>query len=371
MSIIDEKWIDDIWCKIKQKTKLTSLRMREQMPGVCTDGKYNDSSDYLPCWTNGFWGGLNWLMYSATGDEVYKETAQFQEKWLDELFGQADRTDHDVGFLWNILSGASYKITGDLKSKNRNILAANILAGRYNPVGGYIRAWNAPEREGCTIIDCMMNIPLLYWASKEIGDNRYKNIAINHANKTMEYHIRPDGSVNHVCHFDTETGEFKEIRDGQGYACNSSWSRGQAWAIYGFVLSYVYTKDIKYLDTAKSVANYFIAACCDDYLPKCDFRSPAQPIYFDASAAMIAVCGLLEISENAFEFEGDMYKNAAMRFIKANVEKFGDWSENTDGLLGGSASAYHFGEKNVGFIYGDYFLIEAIQRLKGIYKLIW
>ena len=265
-------------------------------------------------------------------NETYRKTAENAEELLDNAFKRYEYLHHDVGFIWHISAGANYRLTGNRDSYLRNMFAANILAGRYNMKGGYIRAWNDESQIGYAIIDCMMNIPLLYWASKETGDDRYKHIAMSHADKTLKYHIREDGSVYHIMDYDPQTGEVNNTYGGQGYSNTSSWSRGQSWGVYGFTLSYIHTGEERYLNTAKKIANYFIAACCDDYLPKSDFRRPAEPVLYDASAGLIAACGLIELSRVLDENEGRMNYNAACNLIKAIVENFADWSEDSDAI---------------------------------------
>ena len=334
------------------------------------NGKYDDKNKTdISWWTNGFWPGMMWLMYDATKNEEYRKTAEDAEKLLDRAFEIYDDLHHDVGFMWHISAGANYRLTGNRASFVRNIYAANILASRYNLKGGYIRAWNG-DAYGYAIIDCMMNIPLLYWAAKETGDDRYKHIAVSHADKTLKNHVREDGSIHHIVDYNPQNGEVADIYGGQGYGVGSSWSRGQAWGLYGFTLSYIHTKEERYLNTAKKIANYFIAACCDDYLPKGDFRAPSEPVLYDASAGLIAACGLIELSKVLPEYEKVMYYNAALKFIKAIVDNFADWSDETDAIITNCSEAYEK-QKHLTLVYADYYLVEAINKLKGINTFLW
>lgn len=376
MAKIDAKWLDEVWEKIDKKLQKTAITAREKLPYTTVDGRWEDMTGKdVNWWTNGFWGGTMWLMYDATGNEEYKKTAIRSEELLDGALKRIDELHHDVGFMWHLTAGANYRLTGDKNAYVRNMYAANILAGRFNSKAGYIRAWNdhekAGDRSGYAIIDCMMNIPLLYWASKETKDDRYKYIAMAHADKTLKYHLREDGSVNHIVNYDPVTGDVVEVLAGQGWAADSSWSRGQSWGLYGFTLSYIHTKEKRYLDAAKKIANYFIAACCDDYLPKCDFRSPEEPVYYDSSASMIAACGLIELSKLLDENEGRIYLNAAINLVKAAVEKHADFSDDSDAILHNGTVAYHFGEKNFDMVYCDYYFVEAISKLKGFDTFLW
>ena len=311
-----------------------------------------------------------WLMYVGTNNEEYKITAEIAEEKLDKALEQTERLHHDVGFMWNISAGVNYRLTQNKKSMQRFLAAANTLAARFNVEGNFIKAWNGEDHVGWTIIDCMMNIPLLYRASDLEKDPRFKYIALRHADKTMQDHIRPDGSVVHIASHDITNGELIETFGGQGYEVGSSWSRGQSWALYGFVLSYIHTGEIRYLDTAKKVAHYFIANVCDDYLPKCDFRSPEDPVIYDTTAGACAACGLIEIAKCVPQYEKKIYLNAALKLLHAMDEKFCDWSEDTDALLLYGTEAYTNGI-HMPIIYGDYFYAEALYKLKGFDMLFW
>lgn len=318
----------------------------------------------ISSWTTAFWPGMMWLMFIKTGDESYKEIAEGCEKKLDEAFDIFKGIHHDVGFMWSLSAVADYKLTGNEKSRVRAMHAATILAGRFNHVAKYIRAWDHSSMKWA-IIDCMMNIPLLSWATEETGDPRFRQIAEAHADTAMNAFVRPDGSVNHIVEFDPETGEVLATPQGQGYASGSSWSRGQAWALYGFTLAYLNLGKKEYLDTAKKVAHYFIANLEPGELPRVDFRSPLDPVYRDASAGAIAACGLIEIANAVPEFEKHIYERAAMALLCVLSENC-NYKEDELRLLENSSSAYH---KNKGmhmpWIFGDYYLLEALMKLYG------
>ena len=191
-------------------------------------------------------------------------------------------------------------------------------------------------------------------------------------------HVREDGSINHIVEHDRATGETVCTYAGQGYAVGSSWSRGQAWGLYGFILSYIHTSEERYLDTAKKIAHYFIANCCDDWLPRLDFRGPAEPIYYDATAGAIAACGLIEISRAVPEHEGGMYLNAALNILRAMEKNFMDFNPDTDNMLGYGSIMYPDPTPesikrltHVSIIYGDYFYTEALLKLLGEEFLPW
>lgn len=372
-SLVEENkvWLDETWEKLDKKLSVVAKKSYNKIPYTTVNGVHDDKSspDNICWWTNGFWPGLMWVMYAGTKKDVYKDTAVNAENILDGALKNYDGLHHDVGFMWHISSGLHYRLLGDKESRVRALYAANVLAGRYNLKGGFIRAWNG-DKTGWTIIDSMMNIPLLYWASDEIGDPRYAHIAKAHADMAMRDHVRPDGSVVHIVNHDIDTGEVIETFAGQGCAVGSSWSRGQAWAVYGFALSYLHTGDIKYLDTAKRVAHYFISACCDDYLPKCDFRSTEEPVIYDTTAGAITACGLIEIAKHVPENEKRMYLNAAVKMLKAMDEKFCNWDENEDSIVQYGTERYGSGE-HMPIIYGDFYFAEAIYMLRDGEVKFW
>ena len=378
--ILENKaWIDEVWGKLDNKLSRTSVKSRDKIPYSTKDGVHDTCTEGIRItnWTNGFWGGLMWLMYAGTGKDCYKLTAERSEELMDVCFTDyVEELHHDVGFMWHILSGANYRLTGNKRSRNRNLLAAMTLMSRYNVEGNYIRSWNVPwdkiDNSGWTIIDCMMNIPQLYWASKELGDNRFKKIAVRYADMAMRDHVRSDGSVNHIVIHDTEKADtVLGTLGGQGYGEGSSWSRGVSWALYGFTLSYIHTREDRYLLTAKRVAKHFIeSAKKTDWLPLIDFKAPAQPVLYDSTAGAIAACGLIEIAKNVAENEQEYYLSAALNILKAMEKHWCDWTETEDSILQMGSERYERGHHKP-IIYGDFFFTEAIMKLKGVEFLIW
>ena len=369
----NKAWAEETFAKIDNKMAAMTLRSRNKIPdGVDENGFHVEKSD-ICWWCNGFWGGLNWLMYNYTKNEEYMKTAKQSELRMDEALRKYERLHHDVGFMWHIMSGASYRLTGDNGSKQRNLYCASTLASRFVLGGNFIRAWNGPKDLNWSIIDCLMNLPVLYWASEVIGDDRFKRIAMEHADMAIMDHLREDGSIAHIVEHDREEGDPVATHAGQGYAVGSSWSRGQAWGVYGFVLSYLHTGEQRYLDAAKQVANYFIANCCDDWLPRVDFRAPSTPVYYDSTAGAIAACGLIEIARVLPENEGGMYMNAAINLLRAMEEKFCDFDPANDHMLNYGTVRYPipgvFDEEAAGvhisIIYGDCFYTEAVLKLLG------
>ena len=353
-------WAEEILKKIDAKTEAMVLRSKGVIPYFTVNGKFENMAEKNICWwTNGFWEGMLWLLYRATDKEVYRTAAQEGEAMLDGAFYQYLRLHHDVGFLWQLSAGLNYKITGNEDSRLKALYAASLLMSRFNLAGGYIRAWNgSPDEDmsGWAIIDTMMNLSILYWASKEVGDPRFARIAAAHADKTMKHHIREDGSAKHIVIFEPETGKELKEDGGQGYGPGSAWSRGQAWALYGFFISYKHTGKRAYLDTSRRVADYFISNVQEDWLPRCDFRSPAEPVIYDASAGAIAACGLLELSEALPREEGGRYREAAVNLLREMEKHFCNWDSKTDGILYYGSVNYEEEEgRNRYLVYSDFF----------------
>lgn len=378
----NQKWIDETWNKIDKKLSITAVKSRDKIPYTSVNGVHDNKAEtQLDWWTNGFWGGMMWLMYKATGKEDYKITARRQEELLNPALFDFKSLHHDVGFMWHLTSGADYRITGSEKACNINLLAASTLFSRYNIDGQFIRAWNnwgeGDHHDGWSIIDCLMNIPLLYWASAEIGDDRFKKVAVKHTDMALRDHIRPDGSVNHIVEHDTSTGELVKVHGGQGYSNVSCWSRGLAWAVYGTILSYIHTGKTEYLDAAKKTADYFITHVMPyDYLTPVDFSGPREPLYYDSTAGVCTACGLLEIAKYVPEAESYSYTDAAIKILKATDEKFCNYDENEDALVLMGTERYPLNENDfnglhIPIIYGDFFFVEALYKLKGNDFLIW
>ena len=186
----------------------------------------------------------------------------------------------------------------------------------------------------------------------------------------MKNFVRPDGSTNHIVIFDPATGEVLDNPTGQGYASGSCWSRGNSWALYGFALCYINTGNPEYLETAKKVAHYFLANIDDSGVPKCDFRQPENPDYRDTSAAACAACGLIEIAKVVPEYEKELYINGAIKLLKG-IEANCDFTLDNQSIVQNASCAYHTEGQNIPIIYGDYYLMEALLKLKGNDLLFW
>ena len=394
----DKQWVESCLGKVARKMETVTKRNLDKIPYTTgKDGRFDDKSGKDICWwTNGFWGGEMWQLYELTGDEMYKKEAVGVEDKLDANLMITEGLDHDNGFKWLPTSVYRYKLFKNSESYNRAMLAASNMAGRFNIKGNFIRAWNNwddVDRRGYAIIDCMMNLPLLYWASNETTDPRFEMIARAHADTAMKAFVRDDGSVNHIVIFDPNTGEIVGKPGGQGYGEGSSWTRGQSWGIYGFALSYKYTGEKKYLDTSKKIADYVMSAIPETYLIPIDYRQPADCNLEDSTAAAITASGLIELSEALRESAGsekaegakdvgslgrvkdvgslgdakdaDKYLDCAIKLLRTLDEKRISWGDDTDNLLNNCAVDFHGDGHNMSIIYGDYYFIEALMKLEG------
>lgn len=371
----NQTWANEIAKKIKFKMEKVVSRTGDRLPYTTENGHFDDFTEKNICWwTNGFWGGIMWQLYHATNLSLYKDIAIAVEKKLDCNLMLSGGLDHDNGFKWLPTAVTNYRQTQNEDSKNRGLLAASHLAGRFNLAGSFIRAWNDSgdgTTAGWAIIDCMMNLPLLYWASETLNDPRFMHIAKAHATASAKYFVREDGSVNHIIAFNPTTGEFIKSYGGQGYAEGSSWSRGQAWALYGFTLSYLHTKESPYLETAKKVAHYYISHIPESGLIPVDFCQPEDCTLEDSTSAAIAACGLLELEKFV---EGDLknvYHDSALKLLHTLAENRCNWDLHTDYLLEKCTAAFHDAQHEFSIIYGDYYFIEGIFKLTGEALFIW
>ena len=320
-------------------------------------------------WTGGFWPGLMWELWKLTGDDFFLQEARRVEKLLTEEFRRFRRLNHDVGFMYLLSCGADAKLTGDEQAETDLLHAASLLMGRFNPAG-FIRAWNEPERTGYAIIDCMMNLALLYRASRDTGDPRFRQVAKIHADRTRQEFLRADGSVSHIIEFDPESGKRIREHPGQGYSLGSQWSRGQAWGLYGFALAFRHLKDAEYLETAKRIAANFTKHIREDGLTDCDFCQPEDVFRLDNIAGAIAACGLQELAA----LTGDeAWKRQAERLVDGMLEHCADWGEEHCGILTHCTASYHDdgAGRHSNITYGDYFLVEALMKLCNLDPELW
>ena len=374
-----KNWAEEAWRKAEKKIRKTADEIGASFPDIAYAGKY-ELTDNIFHWINGFWPGILWLVYEKSGEEEFQKIARRCEERLDGAFAASEKLAHDVGFVWSLASVADYRLTGDETARRRGLRAATVLMARFNPTGSFLRSWNdlpGKDTRGWTIADNMMNLPLLYWASGTTGDLRFEDVARRHTDTVIQHLLREDGSANHIIKLDIETGALADDREEcldytQGCGLESSWTRGQAWVLYGLVLGFRYTQNMAYLQAAKRSAHYFLAALGDRGVPPIDFRGEPEKMGQDSSAGAVAACGLIELSKNVPECEKHLYFDGAIKILKALEAECADYSEETQNLLKHAATHYNADKtRDVGLIYADYFYMEALYRLTRDKVIFW
>lgn len=334
-------------------------------------------------WTTGFWTGEEWLAYERTKNPRLKEAALEQVKSFFARIKYRMETDHhDMGFLYTPSCVAAYKLTGSEEGKTAAVLAADNLLGRFQEKGRFFQAWGelgAPDNYRL-IIDCLLNMPLLFWASDVTGDGKYREKAEEHIKTAMKYIVRPDNSTYHTYYFDPETGEATRGVTHQGNRDGSAWARGQAWGVYGSAMAYSKLGDPEYADIFRRVTGYFIEHLPEDLVPYWDFDfTTGSDEPRDSSAGAIAVCGMLEMAKYLEPDEAAYYKDAARRLIKPLIEKCAvtDASQSNGLLLHGTYakktptnSCNHCGVDECN-TWGDYFYMEALTRMVKDWEIYW
>lgn len=361
-----------------QKTRLNIQQLADEPKSAAwaADGNYFafDEGFYeIGNWTSSFFTGMALLAWQETEDEYFlKQVFRLAPYYREKVFVRHRDTHHDLGFLYSLYSVALFKLTGDLEHREVGLRAAGLLSERFNPRGKFLRAWGrlsesesligneSMRTDNMAIIDSLMNLPLLYWASKESGDPKHHEIAVLHADTALNCFIRPDNSVNNIYRFDLETG--RPLGDPN----NTYWARGAAWAIYGFALSHGYTRDAKYLDAAVRLAKTFIANLDDELVPWNDFRDHDHPDRLrDASAGAIAVCGFQEIMKHGVaDLEILETQQAMLDQLCSN--DYLEFKETCPGV-----QKHGQGGVNGYTSWGDYFLMEALSRELNGTETFW
>ena len=326
-------------------------------------------------WTEGFFPGSCWYLYDFTKNKKWKTAAKkFQAQFEDHKYFT---TYHDLGFVFNSSFGNGYRLTNNEAFKKVMITAGDSLITRFNPNVGCIKSWDVDKGWQSTrnwkfpvIIDNMMNLELLFELTELTGNNKYKEIAIKHANTTMANHFRDDLSSYHVVDYDPETGEVRSKQTAQGYADESAWARGQAWGIYGYTVCYRYTKDAKYLKQAEDIAKYIIEYkdTPADGIPYWDNNAPNIPNEpRDVSAATVTLSSLIELDS----YTKENYRSVIDKIISslASKEYTAKIGENKNFVLKHSVGSIpHNAEIDVPLNYADYYYIEALTRYQKWYQ---
>ncbi|MGW1786245.1 glycoside hydrolase family 88 protein [Streptomyces sp. NPDC002143] len=315
-------------------------------------------------WVGGFWPGTLWMAWLHTEDEAFRTWALASAEKLAPR--QYDTGTHDLGFLFYPSWVTAWRLTGDDVWRAGAVRAADSLIQRYNPRGRFIRAWGAltdPRNAGRVIIDTMMNLDLLAFASRQTGDAKYLDIAVEHTKTAQRVFPRPDGSTPHVFDFDPDTGAPLGPNTVQGYSPTSCWSRGQAWGIYGFTTMYRRTGNGEFLATARGLADFAVRSLTPDHVPVWDYRAPQQPHDIkDASAGAIMACGLLDLAAATGRRS---YREVALRLLTALAETCLTTNSARADAVVARCTRNRPNEDGIeiSLPYADYYLLEGILRV--------
>jgi unsaturated chondroitin disaccharide hydrolase len=334
-------------------------------------------------WTAGFWPGEIWLAFEHTGEKTFRYAAQIQvQSFLHRIEPRIATDHHDMGFLYSPSCVAAWKLVGDADGRKAALLAADQLIERFQPVGNFIQAWGRKglAEEYRYIIDCLLNLPLLYWASRETDDPRYRDIALIHAGTTLANSIRPDDSTFHTFYMDPVTGAPVRGATKQGYRDDSAWARGQAWGIAGMAFCYRYERLDDYRLTFDRLLDFYLKRLPADLVPCWDLifsERDGEPR--DSSSASIAACGLLEMAELVDATAAARYRNLARRMVKSLAEHYAvkDPSLSNGLVLHGTyskKSPYNTcrGEGvDECVAWGDFYYMEALTRLARNWSSYW
>lgn len=319
-------------------------------------------------WCGGFWPGILWYDYEYTQDDRIKEEAEKFTATL-KFLSEMPPYDHDLGFLMFCSYGNGYRLTQNEEYKQIILRTANRYLSLFNPKVGAFLSW--PRHVGDygghnVIMDNMINLEMLFWASKNGGNPNLYDAAVSHADKTMKHHFRSDYTSYHVAVYDTITGNLINNCTHQGYADHSMWARGQAWAIYGYTVVYRETKDAKYLDFVQKVTDVFLINLPEDYIPYWDFNDPTLPgAPRDASAACVVASALLELSTYLSNEKGQGYKDVAVKILENLSSSTYQCGDSKPAFLLHSTGHKPAGsEIDASIIYADYYYIEALNRLR-------
>lgn len=328
-------------------------------------------------WTEGFWTGMLWLAWEATGDDKYRVVAEGLLDSFEERLDNHIKVDtHDLGFLYLLSCVNAWRLTGNERARGLALRAADLLYQRFNPTAGVIQAWgdlNDPARQGRMIIDCNLNVPLLFWAASETGNRAYKEAATQHLAQAATYLVRDDASTFHTYYMDVTTGAPLRGDTHQGFSDNSCWARGQAWGMYGFALAFNYTGDKALPELSRKLTHYFLNRLPEDYVCYWDLIFTREDNAFrDTSAAAIGVCAMdlllkqLPLSDP----QRSAYQQAITKIMLNLHEHY--FAQHEDGIL--LEGVYNYGRNmgiNVPNLWGDYFYFEALIRLSRTWTPYW
>ena len=323
-------------------------------------------------WCGGFWPGVLWYDYEYSGEAYIGRQARNYTASLGYL-ADRDPYDHDLGFLVYCSFGNGMRIEPSAAYRDIIVGTARQLVRLFNPRVGTILSWpREVDRQGWphnTIMDNMMNLEVLFWASRNGGGQDLYDIAVRHAETTMRHHFRPDGSCYHVAVYDTLTGDFVKGVTHQGYSDASMWARGQSWAIYGYTMVYRETRDPRFLDFAQKVTDIYLKRLperSDDWVPLWDFDDPSPSAPKDASAACVVASALLELCGYVPEEKGKEYREAAERMLESLGRFYQSGDRCVSFLLHSTGHHPAGSEIDASIIYADYYYYEALLRLRRL-----
>ena len=352
----------------------------DKFPSHNSKGNVYSAVSNTSGWNTGFWTGILWHAYELSGDTRYKDVASSQiASYYERIENKIGVNHHDMGFVFVPSCVAAYKLTGDETARTAAIMAADHLITRYHEESRFIQAWGdvGADDNYRLIVDCLMNIPLLYWASEETGDQKYRDIAYNHYLTTISVCYREDGSTYHTYYFDKETGEPLRGVTAQGASNESTWSRGQSWGMYGPLLTYIHTEDESALIVFKATLDYYLDHLPEDYVAYWDLSftsGDTEPR--DSSSASIALCAILEGIKHLPEDDPDRerYIEAAKNIMNSLIDNYisVDVPHANGLLLHGTYSKPGGNGVDEMNIWGDYFYMEALHRmLDPEWELYW
>lgn len=368
-----EQLIDRVFAVAKEQcVEMDSHLTDNTLPRTLSaDGKLVTSSRFW--WCSGFYPGSLWYVYEYTKNEKVKELAIKNTLKLDSV--QYVTRDHDVGFQLNCSYGNAFRLTGNPAYEQVLYRGALSLSSRFSAKTGVIRSWNFVRKgrdwKYPVIIDNMMNLELLLSASQLSGNDSLKIIACSHANRTIQNHFRNDYTTFHLVDYDPETGVVRSKETVQGYANNSSWSRGQAWALYGYTMMFRMTGYQNYLLQAEHVADMLLSRLPVDGIPYWDFDAPGgDKLLRDASAAAIMASAFIELSRYIQDTDTkEKYLGIAEKQLRtlASNRYLAKPGTNGNFILMHSVGSYpDQSEVDVPLTYADYYFLEALLRYKNV-----
>ncbi len=371
MQAMDQLIDDQFRFAAKQYKVLMQHTVKDSMPRTWYALENKFRNDNLESWISGFYPATLLYIYEYTKDKEILTEAESRlelQKKMRHFSGH-----HDGGFMIYCPFGNAYRLTG--KQEYREVIhdAAKALSTRFRPQVNSIQSWDSSRNFRCpVIIDNMMNLEMMYWVSNDGGDSLYRNIAVAHANKTLQNHFRPDNSSWHVVDYDPATGNVARKATWQGLADSSAWSRGQGWGLYGFTFMYRFTKDTRYLEQAHKIAKFILnhPNMPADKIPVWDFNAKGDiSVLRDASAAAIMASALLELSIYSNEADKKLYRETAETMIRslASDKYRANVGENGGFLLKHSVGALPLhNEIDVPLTYADYYWLEAMLRYRHL-----